>query len=231
MKVLVTGARGFIGRWVIKELESVGHTVIILPGDVRNKNAFPKVPIKVVIHLAAIITHREQYDSNDLYEVNVQGTKNILEAYPDAKMVYISTTDIEREQLSEYAKTKLESEKLVEQKDNYVVIRLPSVFGPQQRQNKLIPLLFKKYCRNTECTISNNDLREYIFIEDVAKQIVNNIEKTGIIRIEGFKIRNFELDAMIHAVCKGNIIPNLTQQEKYFLACLEKCLPTYQGKN
>jgi nucleoside-diphosphate-sugar epimerase len=230
MNVLVTGARGFIGTWVVKELESRGHKYIDFLGDVRNNNSFPNKPVEVVIHLAALITHRQQYDKNDLYDINVQGTKNILEAYPAAKMVYISTTDVTREKLSEYAMTKLEAEKIVEQRGNYVIIRLPSVFGPQQRQNKLIPLLFKKYYQGTACSINNNDLREYVFIEDVAKQIIDSIHKIGIVSVEGIKIANLDLDTMVRAICEGKTISSLTSKEKYFFSCLEKCLITYRAK-
>jgi nucleoside-diphosphate-sugar epimerase len=228
MKILVTGARGFVGRWVMKELNASEHTAAAFPGDVRERSTFPKGPFDVITHLAALLTHRQKYSAESLYEVNVQGTKNLLKAYPEAKMVYISTTDVTREQLSEYAKTKLVAEKIVEKRGNSGIIRLPSVFGPRQRQAKLIPLLFRKYCQNGTCIINNNDLREYIYVGDVAKHIVASLDAEGIITLEGFRIRNFELDTMIRIACRGENIPTLAPEERYFFACLEQCVPSYR---
>ena len=230
MKVLVTGATGFTGEWVTKELDISEHAAVAFSGDVRDKSTFPKEPFGVIIHLAALVTHRQHQTAGDFYEVNVQGTKNLCEAYPLAKMIYISTTDVTREQLSEYAKSKLEAEKVVEKQEDYVIIRLPSVFGPKQRQIKLIPLLFRKYCQNGECAISNNDLREYIYVGDVAKHIVDSMDQKGIITLRGFKIRNFDLSTMIRAVCEGKKLPNLMPEERHHFVCLEQCLPNYHEK-
>lgn len=227
MKVLVTGATGFTGEWVTKELDISEHAAVAFSGDVRDKSTFPKEPFGVIIHLAALVTHRQHQTAGDFYEVNVQGTKNLCEAYPSAKMIYISTTDVTREQLSEYAKSKLEAEKVVEKQEDYVIIRLPSVFGPKQRQIKLIPLLFRKYCQNGECAISNNDLREYIYVGDVAKHIVDSMNKRGVITIKGFKISNLDLDTMIRAICQREVIPDLTPEEQKFFFNLEHCLPTF----
>ena len=185
MKVLVTGATGFIGEWVMKELDASEHTAVAFSGDVRDKNTFPKEPFDVIIHLAAIVTHRQHQTVGDFDEVNIQGTKNLCKAYPSAKTIYISTTDVTREQLSDYAKSKLEAEKIVEKQDSCVTIRLPSVFGPKQRQIKLIPLLFRKYCQNGECTIISNDLREYIYVGDLAKQIVAGMTRGGYHHLRG----------------------------------------------
>jgi nucleoside-diphosphate-sugar epimerase len=226
MKVLVTGSTGFIGKWIMNELNCSDYKVIAFSGDVRDKRTFPNDSFDAIIHLAALITHRKRYTFQDLYEVNVEGTRNLCEVYSTAKMIYISTNDVTRvEPLSDYAKTKLEAEKVVEKHKSYAIIRLPSVFGPNQRQAKLIPLLFRKYLENEECTIFNNDLREYIFVETLAKRIVENIAQTGIITMKGVKIRNFDLDIMIGAVCHGEEIHNLTSEEQEFFSNLKKCLP------
>jgi len=222
VKVLVTGAHGFIGKWVMKELKAAKYKAVPFAGDVRDKSTFPKEIFDVIIHLASLITHRQSHFADDLHDVNAQGTRNLLEAYPKAKMVYISTTDVLRSQLSEYAKTKLEAEKFVQNQMDYLIIRLPSVFGPEQRQLKLIPLLFERYCRGGKCAIHNNDLREYIHVEDTARKIVADLNLTGIVTYEGFKIRNYDLEKMIRAASLNLSYSCVTSEEEYFFSRLKE---------
>ena len=228
MKVLITGSTGFIGRWVIKELEVSGYTSVAFPGDVRDRNTFPRGPFAIIIHLAAKVD-KKFWESDDLHRVNVEGTKNLLEQYPNSKIIHISSTDVEKEILSEYARTKKESEKLVLSNPDNLVVRPPSIFGPGDPHDKLIPRLFKKYLESKECKILNNDENEYMYVGDVAKCIVANMDKKGIVRLEGFRIRNLELDTMIRAVCKGENISNLTLQERYFFTCLDQCSPLQEN--
>jgi nucleoside-diphosphate-sugar epimerase len=227
MNILVTGANGFIGQWVVKELEAVRHKAIPFLKDITKEELYIDKPVEAVIHLAALITHRQNFSSQQLYDVNVTGTKNILKAYPAAKMVYISTTDILRSEISDYANTKLEAEKIVARRGNYVIIRLPSVFGPGQRQNKLIRLLFMKYCWGTPCVIQNNETREYIYVRDAARQIVSSIDKTGIISLQGYKISNQELDMMIKTVCGQGTLDEACAERRHFFSSLKECLPAY----
>ena len=229
MKVLVTGATGFIGEWVMKELDASEHTAVAFSGDVRDKSTFPKGGFEVIIHLAAKVD-KKFWESNDLYNVNVDGTKNLIEQYPDSRIVYISSADVEKEIMSKYAKTKKEPEKLVLHNPDNLVMRPPSIFGPGDTHDKLIPKLFKKYVDNGECDILNNDENEYMYVGDVAKHIVDNMDKRGIIRLRGFKVRNSDLDAMIQAVCEGKKLPNLMPEERHFFVCLEQCLYHHHEK-
>ena len=229
MKVLVTGATGFIGKWVMEELDAREHTAVAFSGDVRDKSTFPKVSFEVIIHLAAKVD-KIFWGSNNIFKVNVEGTENLRELYSGSKIIYISSADVEKNTLSKYAKTKKEPENLILRNPKNLVMRPPSIFGPGDPHDKLIPRLFRKYLKGGECKIMNNDKNEYMYVRDLAKYIVDGMDKQGIIRIRGFKIRNFDLDTMICAVCEGKKLSNLTPEEKYFFVCLEQCLLTYQKK-
>ena len=89
--VLVTGASGFTGRWVVKALEQVGFTPF--PISVQNPDATSPSPDlrdlasltatveavrpQAVIHLAAVsfVAHGTP---QDFWDINVEGSRNLL---------------------------------------------------------------------------------------------------------------------------------------------------------
>lgn len=101
MKVLVTGARGFIGRYVSEALLAQGHEVIafdhhadepdlewpagieLFLGDVRDSTAVTEAAAHVegVIHLAAVLGTAETIDNPRPAAItNIQGSLNVFEA-------------------------------------------------------------------------------------------------------------------------------------------------------
>ncbi|MDT3501659.1 GDP-mannose 4,6-dehydratase [Stenotrophomonas maltophilia] len=89
-RVLVTGASGFTGRYVIERLRAAGcdvhdlhsadtATSVNLLDRAALKQHVAKVRPQRVVHLAAIsfVAHG---DADEIYRVNVVGTRNLLEA-------------------------------------------------------------------------------------------------------------------------------------------------------
>jgi nucleoside-diphosphate-sugar epimerase len=83
MCILVTGLKGFTGRYVQLELEAHGHIVVGLNSDLTNADAVSKEILqlqpKSVLHLAGI-SFVNHVNSNDFYDVNLIGTFNLLTA-------------------------------------------------------------------------------------------------------------------------------------------------------
>ena len=114
MRVLVTGAAGFIGGWTVKELARLGHDVVgtdkakklgTVHADITDfvqiRNVIQQAKPDVIVHLAAISgsTGKNEIEqslrqSKLNFEVNSQGTVNICEACRElnvGKVIYMST--------------------------------------------------------------------------------------------------------------------------------------------
>ncbi|MEO3825119.1 NAD-dependent epimerase/dehydratase family protein [Actinomadura sp. B10D3] len=106
MRVLVTGAAGYIGYAVGRRLVAAGHEVDGLVrratgvpdgvrpvhGDLLAPDGLPRGPYDGVCHLAALTRVRESFDAPLRYfTANVQGTVNLLEAV-DADRVVLGST-------------------------------------------------------------------------------------------------------------------------------------------
>jgi nucleoside-diphosphate-sugar epimerase len=162
MKVLVTGASGFVGRATCKELGRRGHEVVALvrrpgsepPGtraqicDLTDgaslQEGVSRQRADAVIHLAAEIA--SQRDARKVWEVNVEGTRRLLEACQadgGPRFVLASTVvtgdahggllepDKPLPVETPYGESKQEAERLVRESDlDAVIVRPSHVYGP-----------------------------------------------------------------------------------------------------
>lgn len=90
MRIAVTGASGFVGRWLIKELERAGHVVVAsdVRVDVRDSAAlrewFRAGRPDAAAHLASIAAPMEVAANPDVARaIAVDGTTHVLEALAD----------------------------------------------------------------------------------------------------------------------------------------------------
>jgi len=115
MRVLVTGAGGFAGRWLVRELADHGHTPIAfdtafsqsvagatesVTGDLRDGDSILKVFKNVrpdaCAHLGAIsFVPAGNADPSGMLSVNICGTMNVLKACvthaPACRVLFVST--------------------------------------------------------------------------------------------------------------------------------------------
>jgi predicted dehydrogenase/nucleoside-diphosphate-sugar epimerase len=147
--VFITGANGFIGQRLVSHLAGQGYPVFALIrknslpkfqlgpnihvryGDITEKKSISAaMPARsIVIHLAA-----NPYHKTLSYQVNVLGTKNVLDVAKHKKIqrfVHISSQATKIENKGVYAETKIQSDELVQQSGlTYLIIKPSLVYGP-----------------------------------------------------------------------------------------------------
>jgi GDP-4-dehydro-6-deoxy-D-mannose reductase len=107
VKILVTGAIGFVGTWLLPELRSAGHDVVGFPGpDVLDIAYQPGVLAAVraaqpdaIAHLAGMAYAPDaSADSAEAIRVNVGGTLAIVEACrqaaPGAALLVVGSSEV-----------------------------------------------------------------------------------------------------------------------------------------
>jgi len=83
LRILLTGAKGFTGRYLTATAQAKGHTVLALQADLTQPRAVKEEVVALqpshVVHLAAI-SFVGHVDQRSFYDVNLFGTLNLLDA-------------------------------------------------------------------------------------------------------------------------------------------------------
>jgi len=225
MKILITGGMGFIGLHLVDYLLKKGNKIIVLDNfSNSNKNLIKKIQNKnlriiegdirkiddivnsmenqeVVIHLAAKISVNESIENpNETFDVNVNGTKNVLKACKKnniKKLIVASSAAVYGEntsqsKLKEISKTNPispygESKLLMENEINKfqiknsnlkcIILRFFNIFGKGQSSEYagVITKFIEKISTNESIEIFGDGLqeRDFISVDDVIESIFN----------------------------------------------------------
>lgn len=153
MRILITGANGFIGRQVCKAAAELGHKVNALIRCGNPSSGYPvadsvyygqlpyNIPegaldeVECVIHLAAATTGQNKVEA---HAVNVEGTAYLLDMFkkkcPEGRFVFISTQSARENAAANYGKTKYLAEELVRESGMaHCIIRPGLVIGSAGR--------------------------------------------------------------------------------------------------
>jgi UDP-glucose 4-epimerase len=98
VRIVVTGADGFIGSHLLPELEQAGHDVQADLNEVRTPGWRCPAGTDVVVHLAALVGRENcehVHDRRAVVAVNVGGTINVARACAEAgaRLVYVSSSE------------------------------------------------------------------------------------------------------------------------------------------
>ncbi len=187
----LTGANGRLGRAVLKETNAtplVRRKTGLKHEKVVDYDTLNLEDATVVYHIAGSLKDPK---------VNVELTKKVLAAIPKScKIVYASSISVYGKKLaekpadeqaetnpdSEYAKSKLEAERLIVKRGNYCILRIGPMYDEENKEFHNYLKLIEKF----PFVIGSGENRiPFTYKNDVAKVMKKAAKKEGIYNITG----------------------------------------------
>src|SRR5436309_6613317 len=218
MRAVVTGGAGFIGSNLVDALIERGDDVVVVDNFATGKREHLnpaatlfehdirepyKADADVVFHLAAqadvqTSMTRPEYDA----AVNVVGTVNVLQASPEAQVIFASsggagygecpvpaTEDAPFLPLSPYGIAKKCGEEYLAgwnriHRTSHVALRFGNVYGPRQDtglEGGVVAIFLERHARGDETVIfgDGSQSRDFVFVDDVIDAMLAAVGRTG----------------------------------------------------
>lgn len=214
-KYLITGGNGQLGTDIILELEARKIKSYYAPNidilDITNKenvdDVISKYKPNIILHCAAYTNVDKAEDEKDLcYNINVNGTKNIIEASKkiNSKLIYISTDYVfdgskegyyetydKGNPINYYGKTKYLGELEVLKYIKSFVVRVSWLYGING--NNFVKTMLKLAENNNKLRIINDQFGSPTYTPDLAKFLldISNTDKYGIYHATNSGITNW----------------------------------------
>lgn len=162
MKILLTGATGFVGKHLLPKLIEAGHDVDTHLWNIRNKKP------DLVIHLAAV-THISLDFDGKLFDTNIVLASEVFSL--PCRIIYASSCSA-KYLTNPYSYTKRYCEYLGRQHYDAVGLRFHNIYGPNN--NKGIVKFLMDQPNGGRINIRGPELvRDYVHVEDVICYIMD----------------------------------------------------------
>ena len=210
MRVAVTGGNGFLGKYLVEQLQEMGHQVKILSRNSSNNSVKTDYSLEslsevlknqdAVVHLAAkrgAQGKKIEFQDNEVLTQNLydaahsNGIKNIV--YSSTISVYSGENDLPWSELTlpqpglMYGISKLTCEmigNLYNQKYGMAIknMRLAHLYGPGEKNNYMINLFFRQAYNKQELKLNTQSTakREFLYVKDAARAIIKALENENL---------------------------------------------------
>jgi UDP-glucose 4-epimerase len=225
-KVLITGGSGFIGGHLTEQLIKKGCKVTVYDikpswnkevnyifGDIMDYSRLKSAVEghKTVCHLAAMVGVTACLsDENQVYRINLEGTKNIIRACREAgveNLLFTSSSEVygegspfkildesmEVRPISHYGKSKLYSEWLMREFSEeagikVTVLRYCNIYGVCQRKEFVVSIFIDSILHSKPIRICGNgeQLRSFTYVDDAVEGTIKALFRND----TGFEIFN-----------------------------------------
>lgn len=219
--IFITGAGGFIGANLTRKLlernfdihvlarskkiswrlDDIAKLITIHIGDLTDfsslKTSLAKIKPKYIVHLATYGSYPFQEEIDKIVSINIEGTKNLLEASKDIPYKCFINTGSSSEYgfkekpmkeddfcnpVSYYAVTKLAATQLCKVFANIndkpiISLRLFSVYGPFEEPTRFIPTIIKSLILKRPIRLTaGNQRRDFVYVDDVTNAFIKALE-------------------------------------------------------
>jgi len=254
MKILITGGAGFIGTYLANKL-SENNEVSIIDNFYRKNNLKLNENIKVIeqditndfeerisqndiiYHLAAISQVMTSIKEPELtYKVNIEATKNIVEACTKhkKKLIFASSREVygtqnelpvklnaELKPENPYASSKVAGEAIIRAygksyKLDYNIVRLSNVYGSGDVE-RVVPKFINMFRKNQDIELYGSEkIIDFVYIDDAIDAISILAEKSQLILNigSGTQTKLVELANIIKELTNSNSNINIVKERQ-----------------
>ena len=227
VKILVTGAKGFIGKNLIVELKNRKYNEIFeydmdTDGELLEKYA---KECEFVFHIAGINRPKNE---NEFVEGNYEFTKellNKLEKYNNMAPILI-TSSIQAELENPYGKSKKAAEESLfeygkETGCKVLIYRLPNVFGKwcKPNYNSVIATFCNNIANGLEIEVKDPSIvMNLVYIDDVVNEFINALQGNE------NKIDNYCIVPVTYTTTMDNIVKSIRMFKNSRKTMLVPCM-------
>ncbi|HCK65217.1 MAG TPA: hypothetical protein DHW49_03045 [Anaerolineae bacterium] len=233
--ILVTGATGFIGRALIRQLSTIGYPLRAL---IRPSPRTPRLPKGVPVEVAVVsladtrglraamrdvetIFHfasaENQGARGDLQTADIQGTQNLVEAATDAgvdRLVYLSHLGAARASGYPAFKAKgIAEESIRNGKVPYTIIRTSLVYGPEDHFTNNLSNLIRSSIGIFPVPSGKRTVVQPVWVEDLVTCLLWAIQNDETIN-KVYEIGGNEFFTLQQII---EIIMDVTRRRRYLL--------------